>query len=33
MMLAYQPPPGLAHESVLTIENEVLFGPLVRGVH
>jgi quinol-cytochrome oxidoreductase complex cytochrome b subunit len=33
MMLAYQPTPGVAHDSVLTIENGVLFGPLVRGVH
>ena len=33
LMLAYQPVPGAAHESVLTIENAVRFGPLVRGVH
>ena len=33
MMLAYQPTPGVAYDSILTIENGVLFGPLVRGVH
>jgi quinol-cytochrome oxidoreductase complex cytochrome b subunit len=32
-MLAYQPAPGAAHDSVLTIENAVRFGPLVRGMH
>jgi quinol-cytochrome oxidoreductase complex cytochrome b subunit len=33
LMLAYQPATGIAYDSILTIENEVLFGPLVRGVH
>ena len=32
-MLVYQPTPGAAHQSVLTMEQDVLFGPLVRGVH
>jgi quinol-cytochrome oxidoreductase complex cytochrome b subunit len=33
LMLAYQPAPAAAHASVLTIENAVRFGPLVRGIH
>ena len=33
LMLAYQPAPAVAHDAVVTIENGVLFGPLVRGVH
>jgi quinol-cytochrome oxidoreductase complex cytochrome b subunit len=33
LMLAYQPAPGLAYDSILAIENGVLFGPIVRGVH
>jgi quinol-cytochrome oxidoreductase complex cytochrome b subunit len=32
-MLAYQPVPGGAYDSILSAENDVLFGPLVRGVH
>jgi quinol-cytochrome oxidoreductase complex cytochrome b subunit len=32
-MLVYQPVPGLAYDSVVTLEREVVFGPLVRGVH
>ena len=33
MMLAYQPAPDIAYDSILSIENGVRFGPLVRGVH
>ncbi len=33
MMLVYQPVPDVAYDSVVTLEGEVLFGPLVRGVH
>jgi quinol-cytochrome oxidoreductase complex cytochrome b subunit len=33
LMLGYQPAPGAAYDSVLTIERDVTFGPLVRGVH
>ena len=33
MMLAYQPAPAIAYDSILSIENGVRFGPLVRGVH
>jgi len=33
MMLLYQPTAGGAHLSVTAIEKEVVFGPLVRGVH
>lgn len=33
LMLGYQPAPGAAYESVLTIERDIAFGPLVRGVH
>jgi quinol-cytochrome oxidoreductase complex cytochrome b subunit len=33
MMLVYQPAPGTAYDSVVTIESEVAFGALVRGVH
>jgi quinol-cytochrome oxidoreductase complex cytochrome b subunit len=32
-MLVYQPAAGAAHDSVLALEREVLFGGLVRGVH
>jgi len=32
-MLAYQPVPVVAYDSILSIENNVGFGPLVRGVH
>ncbi len=33
MMLVYQPVPGVAYDSVVTLRDAVLFGPLVRGVH
>jgi quinol-cytochrome oxidoreductase complex cytochrome b subunit len=33
MMLVYQPVPGVAYDSVVTLEGRVAFGPLVRGVH
>jgi quinol-cytochrome oxidoreductase complex cytochrome b subunit len=33
MLLLYQPAAGAAHESVTYLEEQVLFGPLVRGVH
>jgi quinol-cytochrome oxidoreductase complex cytochrome b subunit len=32
-MLVYQPGAGAAHDSVLALERDVLFGGLVRGVH
>ncbi|MEN8006112.1 MAG: cytochrome b N-terminal domain-containing protein [Candidatus Krumholzibacteriota bacterium] len=33
MMLAYEPTPGRAHDSILGLQTETLFGPLVRGLH
>jgi quinol-cytochrome oxidoreductase complex cytochrome b subunit len=33
MALVYQPTPAAAYGSILIIQNGVLFGPLVRGVH
>jgi quinol-cytochrome oxidoreductase complex cytochrome b subunit len=33
MMLVYQPVPGVAYDSVVTLEESVRFGSLVRGVH
>ena len=33
LTLGYQPVPVAAHDSLLSIENAVTFGPLVRGVH
>ena len=33
MMLVYQPVPGVAYDSIVTLRDGVLFGPLVRGVH
>ncbi len=33
LMLAYQPAPGLAYDSIQTIEHDVRFGSLVRGTH
>lgn len=32
-MLVYQPVPGVAYDSILTLEGQVAFGSLVRGVH
>jgi quinol-cytochrome oxidoreductase complex cytochrome b subunit len=32
-MLVYQPAPGVAYDSILTLERHVAFGSLVRGVH
>ena len=32
-MLVYQPVPGVAYDSVVTIQDQVPFGALVRGVH
>lgn len=32
-MLVYQPVPDVAYDSVLALEHDVAFGPLVRGVH
>jgi quinol-cytochrome oxidoreductase complex cytochrome b subunit len=32
-MLVYQPVPGVAYDSVVTLEREVAFGSLVRGIH
>ncbi len=33
MMLVYQPVPGVAYDSVSTIQHRVAFGALVRGIH
>ena len=33
LLLANQPAPGLAYDSILTIENQVRFGSLVRAIH
>jgi len=33
LMLHYQPAPGLAYDSVVELQSEVLFGALVRGMH
>ena len=32
-MLVYQPVPGVAYDSVVSLEQQVTFGSLVRGVH
>ena len=32
-MLVYQPVPGVAYDSILTLEGQVAFGSLVRGMH
>jgi quinol-cytochrome oxidoreductase complex cytochrome b subunit len=32
-MLVYQPVPGVAYDSVITLEDQVVFGSLVRAVH
>ncbi|MCB9377426.1 MAG: cytochrome b N-terminal domain-containing protein [Holophagales bacterium] len=33
LMLVYRPAPEAAYATIVTIERDVLFGPLVRGVH
>ncbi len=33
MMLAYEPTPDRAHDSILGLQTETLFGPLIRGLH
>ena len=33
MMFVYEPTPNRAHASVVGLEEEILFGRLVRGVH
>jgi len=33
MMLAYEPTPDRAHDSILGLQSETLFGPLIRGIH
>jgi len=33
MLFVYQPAPGGAYESVQTLQHEVLFGDLIRGMH
>jgi quinol-cytochrome oxidoreductase complex cytochrome b subunit len=33
MMLAYEPTPDRAHDSILGLQTETLFGPLIRGIH
>ena len=33
MMLAYEPSPDRAHDSILGLQTETLFGPLIRGMH
>ncbi len=32
-MLVYQPVPTVAYDSVLALQQQTLFGPLVRGIH
>ena len=32
-LLVYQPVPGVAYDSVVALERDVLFGSLVRGIH
>jgi quinol-cytochrome oxidoreductase complex cytochrome b subunit len=32
-MLVYQPAPGVAYDSIVTLESHVAFGSLVRGIH
>ena len=32
-MLVYQPVPGVAYDSVVALEHDTTFGPLVRGIH
>jgi quinol-cytochrome oxidoreductase complex cytochrome b subunit len=33
LMFAYEPSPGRAYESIVSLQNQVLFGKLVRNVH
>jgi quinol-cytochrome oxidoreductase complex cytochrome b subunit len=33
LMLVYEPSPGLAYESIVSLQNEVMFGKLVRNIH
>ncbi len=33
MMLAYEPTPDRAHDSIIGLQTETLFGPLIRGLH
>jgi quinol-cytochrome oxidoreductase complex cytochrome b subunit len=33
LLFAYQPSPGAAYESIVTIRDEVFFGTLVRNIH
>jgi len=33
MMAAYEPTPDLAHDSILALQSQTLFGTLVRGIH
>jgi quinol-cytochrome oxidoreductase complex cytochrome b subunit len=33
MMFVYVPSPGLAHDSIVSLQDEILFGRLVRAVH
>lgn len=33
MLLVYQPVPAVAYDSVRTLDGDVRFGPLVRGIH
>ena len=33
MMLAYEPTPDRAHDSILGLQTETLFGLLIRGIH
>lgn len=33
LVLGYQPTPGAAYDSIVRLEREVAFGPLMRGVH
>ena len=33
MLFVYEPSPGLAYESLLTLQNDIFFGKLVRNIH
>jgi len=33
LLFVYEPSPGYAHDSIVTMQNEVFFGKLVRNIH
>ncbi len=33
MIFAYEPSPGYAYDSILTLQNDIFFGKLIRNVH